>query len=105
EERRVFVAVAAATRGDELVVDAVEIHFHAPPEQDVEVFERNARHVGARQRYQRVQRRFEPSLPADPGEIALSAEQVRSSFRWDPRRTRSGPVRSRVAGLSPPAEP
>src|SRR5665213_2569225 len=112
EQCRVFVAVAAALCVDKLRVDAVEVDADAATEEDVEVFERNARHVRAHQGRQRRQRRFKRTGPADAIEVPLEAEghglsagRARSWCRSDLRRTSNAPCPSRVAGRSWAAAP
>jgi hypothetical protein len=64
-------AVTAAARVHQLVLDRGRIEIDAAPEQDVEVLERDARHVRARERVQGLQRRRARTGVADAREVRV----------------------------------
>jgi hypothetical protein len=75
EQRGVLEAVPAAVRTHELVLQRGKVEADRPAEQDVEVLERDVRHVRVEKPRQRFERRPRAAAPADPFEIGVEVQR------------------------------
>ena len=64
-------AIAAAARDDQLGLDGVEIEPNGPTQEDVEILERDAEHVGLKEPHQGVEGGTRIAAPSNPFEIAI----------------------------------
>ena len=74
EQRVLLEAVASASAGHDLGLQRSQVERDGPAQQDVEVLERDRRHVRCVQRGQRVERRLARSNVADAREVRIEVE-------------------------------
>jgi len=77
EQRVVLETVAAASVADELVLQAREVETDRPPQQDVDVLERDRRRVRQMERVQDLEGRLDGPVVPDPVEVGVQIERHR----------------------------
>ena len=90
EQEPVLEAVAAAMCGHEFGVDTIGIDSNGPPQQHIEILERDVRHVSAKDTGKSGERRLARTVPANPHEVAVEIEWCQgcggppSGIGWPP---------------------
>ena len=74
KKRRVFEAVTAAMGADEFVLNTVKIEPYPPPEQHIEILERDRDQVRAEKSGQRIEGRLRRTTVLDPFEVSVKVE-------------------------------
>ena len=75
EQRGLLEAITAAPATDELFLEMPQIQKYRTAEQDVEILERNTRHVRMQEPCQRIERAAQAAGPADAVEISIEIER------------------------------
>jgi 5-enolpyruvylshikimate-3-phosphate synthase len=69
-------AITTSTGPNKLLLEALEIETYRPTEQNVEVLERNGRHMRAKNTGERLVVRSRATAPLNPVEILVEVESV-----------------------------